>query len=213
MPGLDINRIKHRIRKESQNGLPGIRAHKKMAPPERIHSNYTPEPANAPESAVLILLYEDEQGLHIPLIKRSSNGGVHSGQIGLPGGKAEPADPDHIYTALRETEEEIGVKLSKQDVLGELSPLYIPVSNFIVRPVIAYFPQKPKFNINPAEVDEIHSISLDGFLKTEVTIKKLRLGNRSMDIPFFCIGKTEIWGATAMIISELKEILSKKAAP
>ena len=212
MPALNINCIKKRIDTHSQSGLPGISAHKKMAPPERINSNYTPEPKNAPESAVLILLYEDEQGLQLPLIKRSNNGSVHSGQIGLPGGKTEPADPDHIYTALRETEEEIGVKVNKQDVVGELSPLYIPVSNFIVRPVVAYFPEKPVFKLNPAEVDEIHTISLDDFLKTDITIKKLKLQNRPVDIPFFCIGKTEIWGATAMIISELKDILTKKAA-
>lgn len=204
--------IKKRLFTLPKTGLPGITAHKKMAPPARLDNNYNPEPENAGESAVLILIYEARDNLYIPFIKRSDNGGIHSGQIALPGGKAEPEDADHIHTALRETREEIGVKLHRSDIAGELSPLYIPVSNYIVRPVVAYLPGKPMFVLNPGEVDEIHEVALNDFLLSQVTVKQLKIRNIPADIPFYCIGKTEIWGATAMIITELKEILTKKAA-
>ena len=119
--------------------------------------NYENENKNniAKQSSVLILFYEKEGKLYIPLIKRASYDGVHSGQIAFPGGKVEPEDKDMIATALRESQEEIGISLTGIEILGILSPVFIPPSNFLVNVVLAYTSSVPQFTIDTFEVDEL----------------------------------------------------------
>jgi hypothetical protein len=137
--------------------------------------------------------------------------GVHSGQISLPGGKVEPTDQDLAETALRESKEEIGVNPENIRLLGNLTNLYIPPSNFMVTPFVGYQSVRPVFKPDPSEVAEIIEVSLDSFLDNSIIRQKrmkLALG-LTMKVPAYCIGSHVIWGATAMILSEFRVIIEE----
>lgn len=207
---LTRKNLETRLKEAAATGLPGLEAHKRMAPPTRLDDRYKPEPQNAGKSAVMILIFEENNELYIPFIERPHDGSIHGGQIALPGGKSEPQDTDRIETAIRETEEEIGVLVGRKQIISELSPLYIPVSNYTVKPIVAYADARPKFKTNPSEVADLHIIHLNKLLHSPIVNKTLRFGNQDVEIPFFIQNSTQIWGATAMIMNELKEILTKK---
>jgi 8-oxo-dGTP pyrophosphatase MutT (NUDIX family) len=186
--------------------LPGMEAHERMMPITRktIYKDIG-IPENAKKSAVLLLFYPDEEGLHFPLIERTEYPGVHSRQIGLPGGSWEPGDPDYVATALRETEEEIGVNRHQIEVLGLLSSLYIPPSNFWVQPVIGYLPHKPVFFPDPAEVANIIPANLQELIQGK-TVGESQVRHSSglpITVPSYTVGGHVVWGATAMMMSEL----------
>jgi 8-oxo-dGTP pyrophosphatase MutT (NUDIX family) len=161
------------------------------------------------EGAVLILLYPNWKGeLCLVLIRRPEYNGVHSGQIALPGGGRE-ADESLQTTALREAHEEIGISQKRITVLGNLSSIYIPVSNFLVYPYVAFHPDYPSFNPDPQEVAEIIEVPLQLFLD-ETTVRSEMRNHVSLgltEIPYFAILGHKVWGATAMILSEFIEIL------
>ncbi len=193
--------------------LPGAIAHVKMAPEpidrRRFLNNL---PSNVRNSGVLILFYPDGDEVFFPLIKRHEYPGIHSGQMALPGGKMEEADENVIQTALREAEEEIGVDRQEVRVLGKLSDLYIPVSNFLVSPIVGFVEERPGFVPDPTEVYRVVPVDLD-LLSDPLTrkITQKTLGDaREMDIPYFSIDGEIVWGATAMILSELMEILPEQ---
>ena len=144
-------------------------------------------------------------------MKRPEYKGVHSGQICFPGGAQEPQDQSSKYTAIREMHEEIGVRLDIGQVIGELSPLYIPVSNFVVRPYLAYLDSKPSYTLDPLEVDNIIEVDLDGIMDDNNegvrTIKHSQ--GFELETPCFVFNKKVVWGASAMILAELKEIIKK----
>lgn len=184
--------------------LPGMEAHLKMAPPQRFANRayYQPDEKTR-HSAVLLLIYPKEDKLYFPLIVRPENSGVHSGQVALPGGKKEDDDPDYIATALRETSEEIGVEVPRECVLGQLSSLYIPPSNFLVHPTIAALPHTPEFVPDQREVAQLLHIDLQDFQEKDcrreglVSAKYLKA-----KVPYYDIADKIVWGATAMILSE-----------
>ena len=194
--------------------LPGIAAQAHMAPPQRFPKNhqqvYQPN-ANTRIGCVLILLYPGEdQHVHFPLIVRPEYEGVHSGQVALPGGKKDEEDLDFIATALRETSEEIGVDVDRSFVLGRLSQLYIPPSNFIVHPVVAAIPHKPTFVPSQREVAKLITvdlISLLGDAKREV--KEVQWKGQTVNLPFYNIDGHTVWGATAMILGEFITIIDE----
>jgi len=192
-----------------QKPLPGIQAHKDMAPPDRFPKNYTKTfPDNARIASVLILLYPNEnKNLKFPLMLRSNDGTVHGGQISLPGGKRDFSDSDNIDTALRETEEEIGVSVSRSNVLGSLSPIYIPPSNFFVYPFVAAIDEKPHFIPDAKEVAEI--FEGDVFkLQQKTTLKRkfIDYKQKRISMPFYDLEGRMVWGATAMILKEFNMI-------
>lgn len=165
---------------------------------------------DARKSAVLILLYKKNDTLHIPVILRNEYNGAHSGQISLPGGKVEKFDDSHEDTALRETYEEIGVERKKIKVIGCLSDLYIPPSHFLVKPFVGYIRETPKFKPDPKEVQRVIEIPLESFFKEDVVKEKAFVSSSSgvtKKAPYFDVENIEIWGATAMILSELIEII------
>jgi 8-oxo-dGTP pyrophosphatase MutT (NUDIX family) len=172
-------------------------------------------PDDARPSAVLSLLFPKDGKLHLLLIRRFADGRAHSGQIGFPGGKYEKTDADMKGTALREANEEVGIISSDIEILGALTPLYIPVSNFNVYPFVAYSGKQLEYNISAEEVDEIFEIPVtylmqqDNKITTDVTspaIPNLVLKNvNAYKMPDGSI----LWGATAMMIAELETILEE----
>jgi 8-oxo-dGTP pyrophosphatase MutT (NUDIX family) len=198
------------LRQRIGGQLPGMNAHERMMPATRktIYRDIT-IPENAKKSAILILLYPGEDGLHFPLIERTEYPGVHSKQISFPGGAWEPADPDYIATALRETEEEIGVNRHQIEVIGLLSSLYIPPSNFWVQPVVGYVDRKPDFVADPSEVAAVFPAPLrdlvSGNLNGESEIH--HSSGIRLKVPSYTIDGRVVWGATAMMISEMVELL------
>lgn len=193
-----------------EKDLPGQDAQYLMAPlnRERIEpeilkvSHYKP-------SAVMILLCEDEHDqLFIPLTQRMTYNGAHSGQVSLPGGKYDPLDGDLMTTATRECYEEIGVK--DLEVLGKLTELYIPVSSFRVQPYLAACRIKNPVMINQErEVKTILRMHLTALLSGD-TVKHGSIEvmeNLRVKTPWFDVNGHQVWGATAMILSELKELM------
>ena len=193
--------------------LPGIAAQAHMAPPQRFPKNHTQvyKPnINTRIGCVLILLYPDQGQVHFPLIVRPEYEGVHSGQVALPGGKKDEEDEDFIATALRETSEEIGVDVERTNVLGRLSELYIPPSNFIVHPIVAAISEKPTFRPDEREVAKMITVdlmSLRGDAKREV--KEVQWKGQTVNLPFYNIDNQTVWGATAMILGEFLTIIDE----
>ena len=191
-----------------QKPLPGFAAQQKMMPQFRIKFPASNNPRN---SAVLLLFYPDFDGIKILFIKRTIDDTPHSGQVSFPGGKYEPQDPDFVATALREAHEETGIDTKNVQVIGQLTPLYIPVSNFMVYPVVAYVTEKPAFMPNPREVEYLIEADLCTlFLPQNKGIKQLVRQNIVIDAPFYNASNNIIWGATAMILSELECLLESK---
>lgn len=192
--------------------LPGLEAQLIMAGKKRLKFPFrNGVPSTARPSGVLILLYPFREDIYFVLMRRPDYTGVHSGQISLPGGKFEENDRDLIETAIREAKEEVGIEPSAVNIIGKLTPLYIPPSNYIVTPVVAWTQQRPEFIKDPREVDEIIEVSLNDFLnELNVQTKRIRLFmGLSANFPCYYVGENIIWGATAMILSEFRVILKE----
>ena len=192
--------------------LPGLDAQARMAPMARVDEmKKRTIPENARKSAVLILFYPGKGGVQFPLIKRNVYKGVHSGQISLPGGTWEEADGDLLYTALREANEEVGVASDDVEILGPLSQLYIPPSNFMVQPYVGISRRRPDFVPNPAEVAQLIEAPLSHFRDSRYAVQsKIKHSTGAMfDVPSFNIFGHVVWGATAMMLSELTFLLDE----
>ena len=166
-------------------------------------------PGDARRSAVLMLLYPHQDAAFMPLILRPEYGGVHSRQIGLPGGKVEPEDSDLLDTALREAQEEIGIDRRRVEILGELSMMYIPPSNFLVKPFVGMLDHRPEFIPQPSEVDQLIETPVSEFWNTDNQgLHKVQVrGVNRYEVPAFTIQGHVVWGATAMMMSELLSVL------
>ena len=200
------------LQAELLSALPGVDAHLRLAPEIRVNdikSGITPD--QALESAVLILLYPYNKKLYTVVILRNEYDGAHSGQISLPGGKAEKSDFDFKQTALRETEEEIGIVTAHVEIIGQLSRFYVRPSNFIIYPYIAYCAQRPDFHPDTTEVQRIIEIDILKEINFEKVVTKTITfkNNLHVSAPGFEISGEFMWGATAMIFSELLQVLNK----
>ncbi len=195
-----------------QKPLPGKSAQIKMSSLLRIQELLKiTVPENPIQSSVLVLVYPLQHRIGLVLMLRPQYDGIHSGQVSLPGGKYEETDESLIYTALREAKEEIGVDPGQVQVIGQLTEMYIPPSNFLVTPVVGYQSTRPHFSADPKEVARIIEIYLDDLLddrKRQMKKMTLRQGI-SLKVPSFYLDGNIIWGATAMILSELKEIAAE----
>lgn len=191
--------------------LPAKEAHVKMAPFERIESlrNVNIENANPRMAAVMMLFYPKNGVTHLVLIVRNSYEGVHSGQIAFPGGKYEMEDENFFKTALRETHEEVGVHPDRMEILKPFTPMYIPPSNFMVHPFLGICKDEICFVPDPSEVAKIIELPLSVFLSDAIVIEaKLSTSYaKNINVPAFDIEGHVVWGATAMILSELKDVL------
>jgi len=202
-----MDRFKDWLEQRLKQPLPGFDAQKKMMNLNRPKVTVVPE--NARESGVLILLYPDRGEIHTVLIERTKDGGVHSGQIALPGGRKELSDIDIIATALREANEEVNLDPERVTVLGNLTDLYIPVSNFKVQPVIAYSKTRPELTPSDSEVAKIIYISLTDLFSSKEEVDVTASGTVSFKIhtmAYMLTPPAVLWGATAMILSELESL-------
>ena len=207
-----VKKLSHEIKRE----LPGFSAQKIMAPLGRKPPlEYLKENAVPRKSSVLILLYPQLSPFSIKtvlIVRPENEGGNHAGQISFPGGSADEGDKDLRETALREAEEEIGISRKSVSVLGELSPLYIPISNFMVHPFIGITGIPPDFRIHPAEVQELLEVELDDLFAEKNKRRAeqfIKIRNLKMEVPCYAVKGKLIWGATAMIISEFEEIIRR----
>lgn len=160
------------------------------------------------QAGVLVLLYPDDGELHFVLTRRTETLRGHSGQISFPGGRRDPADASFVDTALRETCEELGVcerDRREMVVLGQLSTLYIPPSDFEVFPIVAALDYRPVFRPNPAEVAQVFSVPLAALLDDRYKQSEYRSFNgQQVRIPYYGFHGQIVWGATAIMLSELE---------
>ncbi|QSW89864.1 MULTISPECIES: CoA pyrophosphatase [Flavobacterium] len=191
--------------------LPAELSHIKMAPKERIQAlkNLDVEARNPRIAAVMMLFYPKNGKTHLVLIVRNAYNGVHSSQIAFPGGKYEISDFDFKDTALRETNEEIGVLPEKIEVIKHFSPMYIPPSNFLVHPFLGIAKEELSFYPDVREVAGIIELPLSDFLNDDIIIETTLSTSYAIDavVPAFGIQNHIVWGATAMILSELRDVL------
>lgn len=204
-----FNSIIESIIKNVNTKLPGIYAQQKMAPTVRyLGKTNSKSNKNARKSAVLILLFPSKNNINTVLIKRNVDNSVHSGQISFPGGKHEDSDDSLIYTAIREANEEIGIEPNDVNVIKMLTSLYVPASNFIIYPILAYLNYSPKFYPNPTEVDKVIQLDIAEIQKpTGKGLSYLSFENLKITAPYYKAYNFQVWGATAMILSEVLEII------
>ena len=191
--------------------LPGSAAHDQMIPLNRkTKSDY--KDLHFRDSSIAILLYIKDSTLHTLLIERTSYEGAHSGQISFPGGKAEELDESLEYTARRECFEEVNQNMNDAKLLGKLSDVYIPVSNFRVVPHVFWVDSLDNLTPEKREVKSIIEVSSKLLLNDDIVkVKDMTFGNgyKQKNVPYYDIQNHIVWGATAMIISELKVLLNK----
>lgn len=160
------------------------------------------------KSAVLINFYPKEDGIFVPFILRPKYDGAHGGQMAFPGGGVEPCDESIIRTAIREAQEEIGIKTLDINVIGKLTDIYIAPSFYWVTPIVSFMPYMPTFFPDEKEVDRIYEINyrdIDNVQKLQTTT--IKIGDKRINTKGYIIENQVIWGATAMMIAELNHIL------
>jgi 8-oxo-dGTP pyrophosphatase MutT (NUDIX family) len=202
--------LKYSLKNYMLSELPGSDAHCKMLPPGRRLKTYSHELSSLKMSSVLVLLYPEGDRLFTCLTKRPSTMKHHPGQISFPGGKVEKDDLSAEMTALREAREEVGIDPSTIEILGKLSDLYVEVSKFSIQPFLAWADQKPDFIIDYREVDELILFPVSDFLTHETILEtELQTVSGLLSVRYYPFRDEIIWGATAMIIAELIEILKR----
>ena len=192
----------------SDRDLPGTQAQQDLTPvPRQLAPLENTPPVR--KGGVLILLYQGVGGMSFPVTLRSQRVLHHKGQISLPGGLQEVGDASLVDTALRETQEEIGIGPSHIRLLGRLTPVYVASSNSNVYPYVGFYATVPDFSLNPDEVAEIIEMSFNTLLDPTHREEEYRqIKDRRVKVPFIWLGEHKIWGATAMILGEFATILS-----
>lgn len=195
--------------------LPDREAQQRMAPRPRFNSSTRNEPGpETRQGGVLILFYPHQGQVFFPLILRPTYSGVHSGQVGLPGGGYEEIDNDIAETALRETYEEVGVHPSQVTLLGPLTSLYVYASDYLVQPFIGWTDYRPEFHPDPYEVAKLIQAPMAEFLDPRNHHEEMwQLRNHDVLVPFFAVQEQVIWGATAMILSEMLALPAVRQLP
>lgn len=207
---MNFKKFTNHIEELKKIELGGLEAQFKLAPKLRLkYDKQKIQAKNPKKAAVLALFYPNKKNeTSILLTQRASYKGTHSAQISFPGGKVEKTDKNLQETALREAFEEVGIQKEDVTVIREMTDVYIPPSNFLATPFIAYANAEPKYLINH-EVDSIIEITVNDLLSessiTSITMNTSYMDN--IDVPAFSINSKIIWGATGMMLSEIKDLL------
>lgn len=202
-----MNNLKTFLNQQLADELPGKRAHQEAAPYRKVDFDNV-DLSLVKKSGVLILFYKKENEFHLVLIQRPIYKGTHSGQVAFPGGKVEESDKDIVHTALREAKEEVGVIMDDVEVIGQLSDVYIPVSNFIVTPVVGVIEYTPNFIPEEREVAEIIELKMSHLIQIELlSLNKIKMSSGlKIEVPTFELNDKIIWGATALMLNELRHL-------
>ncbi|MEQ5790539.1 CoA pyrophosphatase [Muricauda sp. NFXS6] len=211
---MDFNEFSQLALKLKNLPLPGEESHHKMSPQLRVQwlKENRVQDMKPKKAGVMALFYPDaDEKTRLLLILRKVYQGVHSNQIGFPGGKVEKVDRDLMDTALRETHEEVGVHPTEVEVIKELSEVYIPPSNFLVRPYMGIYPNPKPFIKEENEVESLVEVYLRDFLDDSNHIQEILSTSyaKNIDVPAFKLNGYTVWGATAMMLSEIKELLRR----
>jgi 8-oxo-dGTP pyrophosphatase MutT (NUDIX family) len=203
--------VKKYLKEVLSGALPGQDSHSKMLPPGRRLNTSTNEISIAKQSSVLLLVYPEGDLLYICLTKRPSTMKHHPGQISFPGGRLEKDDISAEFAALREAQEEVGIDPASVEILGKLSDLYVEVSQFSIQPFLAWSDTKPKFKVNHDEVEALILLPLDVVMEDDVISEtEMETMTGRLPIKYYPFNDEIIWGATAMILTELVEILKRE---
>ena len=212
---MKLNNFNKLIPKIKNSSLPGVDSQFKLAPSQRKKlgkeiDTVTLKPKIA---AVMSLIFPDQNDeMQMVFMLRKTYKGVHSNQIGFPGGKVEKEDNNLEATALRETYEEIGVEPKEITVLKELTDVYIPPSNFLVKPFLGIVESRPNYVLEQKEVERLIEIPLKSILSNEFVGSNLIKNSytKETEVPTFKFDDNVIWGATAMMLSEIKDLILSK---
>ena len=204
---ISNEKIIQQIKNNLKQPLPGLSAQLLMSPSIRGELLKENESVGYRQSAVLIALFPENDKLSTLLIKRATYDGVHSGQVGFPGGKYEEIDGSLIKTALREANEEVGILPNTVEILGTLTPLHIPVSNMLVLPVVGLLNEKPEFHLNQQEIEYTLTVPICHLKNPKNHFqKRIAIKDRVIIAPYIKVDCEDVWGATAMIIAEFIEL-------
>ncbi|MFV8226069.1 NUDIX hydrolase [Christiangramia aquimixticola] len=211
---MEFEIFRNRISKLKKMPLPGEQAHRKLAPLMRVQEleNLNIEKRKPQHAGVMALFYPDlEQHTKLVLILRKTYKGVHSNQVGFPGGRLELEDRDLEETALRETEEEVGIPQQEIEVLKKLTRLYIPPSNFWVQPYMGIMHKTPILIPQESEVEKILEVRLADFLDESSLITENLTTSyaENIEVPAYKLNGHVVWGATGMMLAEVRELLLK----
>jgi 8-oxo-dGTP pyrophosphatase MutT (NUDIX family) len=200
----------HSLEKELTGSKPGLKAQLGMCPnPRPGHQAYHEVEDSSIKAGVLVLLYPKEDKLHLVLTRRTDMVDFHKGQISFPGGRLEEGEGLE-QAALREAQEELEVDPSSIHILGTLTPLYIPPSNYCIYPVVALAENRPDFQPSAVEVAEVLEIPLEHLLSPHNILREMwTIRDAEVEVPFYSYGEHKIWGATAMVLAELLEIVNE----
>ncbi|HEX2968428.1 MAG TPA: CoA pyrophosphatase [Bacteroidales bacterium] len=207
-----MEEFKNNLKNAIKKGLPGTEVQWMMASSDRMLKDFPKVPGpDAKQAGVLILLWPEDHSIQTVFMQRPDYVGIHGGQISFPGGKKEPGDKNLIATALREAEEETGIGTEGIEIAGMLTPLFIPVSNMIVSATVGFLKEVPVFSPDPQEVDHLIIANLDIFLKPGIIkTKPMEIRGERYDVRYFGYKDYVIWGATAMMLNELLEIIRRE---
>ncbi len=205
----DFQEFIDRFKTNYNRGLPGKKGQYKMKPYVGLDKKLDfPATKNARKGAVLALLYPIDNIPHLALMQRPIYDGVHGGQISFPGGKIEEDDKSPLHAAIREANEEVGVIPDIVNAIGPITEVFVLASNFLVYPFMAYAEERPDFIIDRREVEALIEIPFHIFLEPSIVKEKKIRSKAGFDLnaPYFDIEGKVLWGATAMMISEIIEI-------
>ena len=206
---MKLSKLAQKLQIRLINNLPGKDEQWRMRVTSDKSYNFDNTEEDAIQSAVLILLYEENGVICFTLTERTQTVEHHRGQISLPGGARE-ADEKLSSTAIRETQEEIGIYADDVDIIGALSPLFVPVTGFIINPFVGIINANFEPQPAPEEVETVISVHVNELLNDDNELQEKRnLRGYDMNIPYFLLSGHKVWGATAMILSEFKTVLKE----
>lgn len=203
---VEFDNLIFHLKKRINTNLPGKDSHKKMKISYRNEKKNSFNINMAKPAAVLLLLFPDNKKICFYLTKRTEKLKYHKGQISLPGGSNEKGE-SLLETALRETEEEIGVNKNEISILGQITPLFIPVTGFMMTPFIGFTSKEPIIKLDSMEVEEVFSVNILDLINNDKLITHRQLNGRDVTIPYFNLNNQQVWGATSMVLSEFKDML------